>query len=339
MACLQPQLLSPADGTILPLQTKAQKAMLASRRRFVPHKLNLTPRKRDLTTPLGVVFRWQGGAGELQLGQDAAFEEPRRYRGDGILVVYNLLPGSTWHWRVMFANGQCSETRRFSIEDALPCFLHIEGLSNVRDVGGWRTMDGHRIRSRMLIRGCQFEPKGSLDFRITEAGKAVYFGELGVRTELDLRGLAEGRETLVHPGYRRVHIPSSAYATWAQEGIFSSEQKATMKRIFTLLCDENAYPVYFHCAGGGDRTGTLTFLIQALLGVPLEDMLTDYEYSNLSISGERSRFSEVFTAFLAKLESYAPGKGVQCQVKAYLRDCGIGAATMNKLRRLLLENG
>ena len=110
-----------------------------------------------------------------------------------------------------------------------------------------------------------------------------------------------------------------------------------MKRIFTFLCDENVYPLYFHCAGGGDRTGTLAFLLQTLLGVSLEDALTDYEYSNLSISGERSRFSEVFTAFLAKLETYAPGKGMQCQVKAYLRDCGVSSVAMRKLRSLLLE--
>ncbi|MBO4512954.1 MAG: tyrosine-protein phosphatase [Victivallales bacterium] len=336
MSCI-PQLLVPADGAVLPLQTSAQKAMLASRRRFVPHKPNITPRKRDLTTPLGVVFRWKGGAGELQLCQDAAFEQPLRYRGNGCCTVCNLLPGSLWYWRVMFNNGQRSEIRFFTIEDALPVFLHLEGLSNVRDLGGWRTNDGRLIRSRMLIRGCQFEPKGTLDFRFTEAGKATYFGELGVRTELDLRGLEEGRETLVHPGYRRIHIPSSAYATWAQEGIFSAEQKETMKRIFTLLCDENVYPLYFHCAGGGDRTGTLAFLIETLLGVSLEDALTDYEYSNLSISGERSRFSQVFTAFLAKLETYAPGKGIQCQVRAYLRDCGVSSVAMHKLRSLLLE--
>ena len=336
MSCI-PLLLVPDEGAVLPLQTTAQKAMLASRRRFVPHKPNITPRKHDLTTPLGVVFRWEGGAGELQLCQDAAFEQPLRYRGNGSCVVYNLLPGSAWHWRVMLSSRQYSEIRRFSIEDALPVFLRIEGLSNVRDIGGWRTNDGHRIRTRMLIRGCQFEPKGSLDFRITEAGKATYFGELGVRTELDLRGQEEGKEILEHPGYRRIHIPASAYATWSQEGIFSSEQKATMKRIFTLLCDENVYPLYFHCAGGGDRTGTLAFLLQTLLGVSLEDALTDYEYSNLSISGERSRFSEVFTAFLAKLETYAPGKGIQCQVKAYLRDCGVSSATMRKLCSLLLE--
>ena len=332
-----PLLLAPGDGAVLPLQTSAQKAMLASRWRFVPHKPNIKPRKHDLTTPLGVVFRWKGGAGELQLCQDTAFERPLRYRGKGCCTVYNLLPGSAWHWRVVLSNRQYSEIRRFTIEDALPVFLNVEGLSNVRDIGGWRTNDGRRIRSRMLIRGCQFEPKGSLDFRITEAGKATYFGELGVHTELDLRKFEEGKEVLVHPGYRRIHIPASAYATWAQEGIFSVEQKATMKRIFTILCDENVYPLYFHCAGGGDRTGTLAFLIETLLGVSLEDALTDYEYSNLSISGERSRYSEVFTAFLAKLETCAPGKGIQCQVKAYLRDCGVATAMMRKLRNLLLE--
>jgi len=35
--------------------------------------------------------------------------------------------------------------------------------------------------------------------------------------------------------------------------------------------------VCFHCAGGADRTGSLAFLIEALLGVSESDMSKDYE--------------------------------------------------------------
>ena len=35
--------------------------------------------------------------------------------------------------------------------------------------------------------------------------------------------------------------------------------------------------VYFHCAEGADRTGTLAFLIEALLGVSESDLSKDYE--------------------------------------------------------------
>ena len=39
------------------------------------------------------------------------------------------------------------------------------------------------------------------------------------------------------------------------------------------IADENRYPVYIHCTGGADRTGTLAFLINALLGVGEDDLI------------------------------------------------------------------
>ena len=110
-----------------------------------------------------------------------------------------------------------------------------------------------------------------------------------------------------------------------------------MKRNFSLFCKEDAYPIYIHCAGGGDRTGTLAFLLETAMGVSLEDALTDYEFSNLSTSGERSRFSKVFTAFLARLETFAPGKSIQEQSIQYLKKCGVTAKMLAKIQSIILE--
>jgi protein tyrosine/serine phosphatase len=47
-----------------------------------------------------------------------------------------------------------------------------------------------------------------------------------------------------------------------------------------VLADESNYPIFFHCAIGTDRTGTLAYLINGLLGVPEEDLYYDYCFSN-----------------------------------------------------------
>ena len=47
--------------------------------------------------------------------------------------------------------------------------------------------------------------------------------------------------------------------------------------------------VYFHCAGGADRTGTLAFLIEALLGVSESDLSKDYELTSFDGSHDRYR--------------------------------------------------
>ena len=92
-----------------------------------------------------------------------------------------------------------------------------------------------------------------------------------------------------------------------------------------------------HCAGGGDRTGTIAFLLGAMLGMDYNDLINDYEYSNLSVSGERCRFSKVWKAFEEKLNEYAPGEPVRNQVVNYLKSCGITQETQNKIAEILTE--
>ncbi len=63
----------------------------------------------------------------------------------------------------------------------------------------------------------------------------------------------------------------------------------TLRTIFSTLADESNYPVYFHCNAGADRTGTLAFLIEGLLGVSYEDTIRDFELTSFSKFGERLR--------------------------------------------------
>lgn len=327
--------LLPEDGALLSIHTRQQQAFFTQKLRFRRHKEDPTPRKRDLTCPSPVHFQWEGGAAELQYSTDDSFGKPYCISATGSADIFNLMPGIRWYWRLRAPDNTISPIRSFTIEDKPPRIIRIEGLSNVRDLGGWSTSDGRRIRYGLIFRGSQFEPAGVLGFGITQEGRKTYFSELGIRTELDLR--KDGKRILSHPGYRRACIAASAYATWAEEGVFSQEQMKNMKKMFSLFCKEDAYPIYIHCAGGGDRTGTLAFLLETAMGVSLEDALTDYEFSNLSISGERSRFSKVFTAFLAKLETFAPGETIQAQSISYLEKCGVTSKILAKIQSIILE--
>ena len=149
-----------------------------------------------------------------------------------------------------------------------------------------------------------------------------------------MRGATEG--TKVGPVERYEKISMSAYATWGEHGIFTDVQQKNVRKVFDILADETAYPIYFHCAGG-DRTGTIAFLLEAMLGLDEESLVTEYELSNLSVSGERHRFTEVWTKFMEKLETYVPGGTRKEQVVAFLKTCGVTDETMNKICALLLE--
>ena len=61
--------------------------------------------------------------------------------------------------------------------------LLVEGCFNIRDAGGWSTVDGRCVRTGLLFRAD--EPT-----RMTPAGRAV-IDELELRAVIDLRGRDE----------------------------------------------------------------------------------------------------------------------------------------------------
>ena len=52
--------------------------------------------------------------------------------------------------------------------------------------------------------------------------------------------------------------------------------------MFLAFADSKEKPVYFHCWGGADRTGTVGFLLGGLLGMSYTDLIIDYELTSFS---------------------------------------------------------
>ena len=52
------------------------------------------------------------------------------------------------------------------------------------------------------------------------------------------------------------------------------------RRIFDILLDKNNYPVVIHCSSGKGRTGIVSALVLASLGVDEDIIMEDYRLSN-----------------------------------------------------------
>ena len=52
----------------------------------------------------------------------------------------------------------------------------------------------------------------------------------------------------------------------------------------------NPKNIYFHCRVGADRTGTIAYLLEGLLGVPDEKRYEEYELTYLSGLYDRTRY-------------------------------------------------
>ncbi len=330
-------LLSPADIAMVQLHTELQD-------RFSPAAsdqpqaafdyLNLHRQGEDCSRPVPVVFAWEsnlpsGTAFVLHLAEDEDFTHGRTYVcHEMTTTVTNLRLGQTYFWKVT-ASGTESAVFRFTTSDTAPRWMEVEGLSNVRDMGGWMTRHGKRIRQGLIYRGCEME----FHHTLTEAGRDTMRNVLQIRTDLDLRGEAVGKIEGSAIGCDLQLIPCKAYGEYLCD-------KETCRRIFSLLAQEERYPVYFHCWGGADRTGTVAFLLGGLLGMSTADLYRDYTLTSLSIWGERRLGSPLFRGFAEGLAAYGFAETdayPEAACRAYLADCGVTEEEMDRICGILLE--
>lgn len=196
---------------------------------------------------------------------------------------------------------------------------------NLRDLGGWKTEDGRRIRFGRLYRS-------AVHPRAKDKPPAPRFARLGVRTELDLRDPAKDAAPF---GTNMVYVTLGQSAP-AYEGVFSEKARPLVRKMFDVLLDEANYPVVFHCSQGADRTGTLAALVELLMGVSEDDVSKDWQLTIFHNPNPKFRDAERYDRFIARLASY-PGADYRAKTEAFLRTCGLADAEFAKLRDLLLE--
>lgn len=248
--------------------------------------------------------------------------------------LLHLYLGRWYYWQVAARIGEAvvamSRVASFLTNPATPRWIRVPDTTNVRDLGGYTTRDGRCVRQGLLYRSAEL----NTHLHLSAEGRTVLLDQLGIRTDLDLRGSSESPTPALDPDrVRWINIPTLPYAFLQEAGV-----QEAYRRVFSLLADSSVYPLLFHCWGGADRAGTLAFLINGCLGVSLADLIRDYELTSLSVWGERSREMEEFQSLCSALAMFAPaGASVQDQVGGYLAACGVPGAHLEAIRGALLE--
>ena len=113
--------------------------------------------------------------------------------------------------------------------------------------------------------------------------------------------------------------------------------KDAVRQCLELIADGTNLPLLVHCSSGQDRTGTLAFLVNGLLGVAPEDLVRDWEASALW-KDEHDWFNRnnTYAALLAVMDKY-PGDTLDARIEAYVLSTGFPASSVARLRALLLE--
>ena len=252
--------------------------------------------------------------------------------GDSVLLE-NPYTGCEYFWKVnaIAESGEVlkSGTLSFKVK-ATPRPVSIQGVSNTRDLGGYFTPNG-RVKQGMIYRTAKFDD-------ITPEGKIMAVEGLKIKTDLDLRNSGEGTAGMQSPlGCEKYLRLSSPYYD-----IFSADQKSQVREIMKVFADESNYPIAMHCSLGRDRTGTIAFLINALLGVGEYDLRMDYFLSAFSHSGTaldsatyvilEGSFERMYGGIL---DTYS-GETYAEKVENYLLSAGVTTEEIQAIKSIML---
>lgn len=320
-------LKTPFNGEKVSLQTPEQKSFVCeeearAKSDGTPVAFRWDGLKKlgiDRTLPLPVSFSWELTREPkdteiyclLLISESRDMKSPWLYiTKECFFDVYNLKVGTEYFWCVQI-NGKRSEVFSFKTLLTLPRCLKIDAVPNVRDMGGY-AVTGGRIRQGLLYRGSEFESHTVL----TPSG-AEEISRLKIKTEVDMRGESIGvveATTAECLGVKRIFIPSVPYTE-----IFDEKQRAALGKLYRAFASPKNYPLYFHCWGGADRTGTVAFIIGAFLGMSYDDLIYDYEFTSLSVWGPRSRNYAEFKRFVSRFMSLS-GETLSEKAATFLKD-------------------
>ena len=247
----------------------------------------------------------------------------------------------------------------------LPRAVALEGVSNLRDLGGWPVAGG-RVRFGRVFRAAALAG-------MTAADAGLVAG-LGIRTVCDLRGRAESAAAPfpVHalPGVRVHALPiepsvgaslrdilatreatgADAHELMRQAYVaYALEWAHHYRTLFDLLLDPAGTPLLFHCSAGKDRTGFGAALILTALGVPRETVMADYLATRRFWRGDAEMAASLPDDAARALLGVAPALleaafgAIERERGGFARyaaeELGLGAGRLERLRAGLVEPG
>lgn len=251
--------------------------------------------------------------------------------------ISNLVPGREYRYEVKsISSGKPLAKGSFITKGRLHQVYFEPKVRNGRDLGGWTGLGGKKVAYRKLYRGGRLD--GSY---LGNTGRNEMLA-LGIKAEIDLReeGVAASESPLGS---------SIAFFAPLLEGGYDymvKENPGKVAACFTFIvnCLRDNKPVYFHCAAGRDRTGTLASILLGVLGVSESDISKDYEltyfapayWSLLNGEYQHSRTSYGFRCIFNTLKETGESAFAQ-QVQKLLLDNGVSQQDIDDFRAIMLE--
>ena len=288
--------------------------------------------------------------------------------------IKNLLVNQKYYYKVT-ADGKDSTLADFTTGD-YPRWIDARPMFNVRDMGGYMTSSGQRIKQGLVYRGGEINNKtgwygtqrytddtGNSQARDghivsqTDASKKAFREDMGMVNGLEI-DLRSSTETNGYPKTKNycnfAENNDISYKLISISSYYKGMQNNTtqIKQLFEAFAQADQHPVYYHCYGGADRTGVVGFMLGALLGMSYTDLVIDFELTSYSSNPSRNYRGHLrngpwndwpgLVKYLTDTGSNNLGWGTTKTIKEGMEDylknkCQVSQETINKIREIMLE--
>lgn len=351
------ELLSPADNANIQLMKDAQKAFvtLSQQERYdlwnnatddnPEGKAALAAIGEIKYSPLSVEFSWSGvnAGGEVTFTVKDLGSNKIAYSfmtEESKVTLRNFEIGRTYEWSV--SDGHTELKRTFTTESLVPRLMYTSHIVNWRDLGGRTGLNGKQLRQGLVYRCGQFnetssDPEKPGAVKLNAASIKYMTQQLGIKTDVDFREDAKECAGMtgspLGTGVRWVRTSFKGYGSFD-----TASSKACFREIFAAFIDPANYPIAFHCAGGADRTGSIAFILESLLGCSEYDMELDYEVTAFSTAiNSRSYLIGNFYPMKNKLWNDYAGETWAEKAASYVKACGFTDADIENFRGIMID--
>ena len=191
--------------------------------------------------------------------------------------IYNAVPGAVSQYLVKDASGNLLENGRIKPTGKVRMINFCGYIRNCRDLGGWACDGGTIYYGKLFRSGVVASQETWID--------PVIAKNIGIQHHIDFRSDAEAdyiTQSCLGSRVRYQRIPLDLY--YANTINTAKGDYTNIKRVLRTITEAAVHGegVIYNCSLGRDRTGTVTFMLLALLGVARADIDKEYELTGFS---------------------------------------------------------
>ncbi len=263
----------------------------------------------------------------------------------GRLTVYNLKPGA---YDILLSpeDEEFDPIEKRLLVSGTRRQIYCENVANIRDLGGLKTEDASRLRYGRIFRGGRpdkidksDDPPSIVPLATEEDIEMLTSSPVNFSAQIDIRVPYPNEATYEsifgfdENNYRNIMCPYLTNYDFTTGSSYIHD-------FFTFLIDRlrAGKNVYYHCQHGADRTGFMSFLIEAACGVLENEMCKDYEITTF-IYGERLRNDTEQYNYAGMIHDFKalPGEKISDKAHYYLvGKCGIAEEDFQYLREVMI---